>query len=135
MRRVLKVNLLARPMDVDTALDHIWVMQPKHDLIYLDFFSQPTLAAHLPALDRIFSLGGGMLKQGGKLLLTFGRNRCRTQARDLNQALSRRGGWRKVPLHFVDVALAKTGHRKYARCRIHDYVSRSWQFVITEVDF
>lgn len=135
MRRILDINLLPRPMDVDEALDHIWAVQPKNNLIYLDFFSQPTLHSHIQALLKVFSLGGGMLKPGGKLLLTFGRNRCRSQSRDLNQALGRTGGWKRVPQHFVDIALAKSGHRRYVRCRIHEYTSLSLKFVITEVDF
>jgi hypothetical protein len=144
MRKILGVNLLSRPMDADEAIDRIWTMQPKNNLIYLDFFSQPDLPNHYWLFYKIFMLGGGMIKPGGKLLLTYGKNRCRTEAKDFNNILMKSGGWKQVPRHYVDLALEKSGHRKYKSVKIHDYVSASpkkgcgfqpLKFVLTEIDF
>jgi hypothetical protein len=145
MRKVLGVNLLSRPMDADEAIDRIWVMQPKNDLIYLDFFSQPDLPNHYWLFYKIFTLGGGMLKPGGKLVLTYGKNRCRAEAKDLNDILMKNGGWKKVPQHYVDLALEKSGHRPYKSVKIHEYDSGSYKrshayqlvlkFVVTEINF
>jgi len=140
MKRVLSVRMLNRPMDVSEALDHIWTLQPKNDLIYLDFYSQPNILRHFPALCKIFLLGGGMIKPGGKLILTFGRNRCHPHVRDLNNAMGRLG-WRHVPEHWVDLVIEMTGHQGYKGLKIHEYSSFSHsqglvlKFYITEMDF
>jgi hypothetical protein len=138
MKKMGRVTLTPRPMDAHVAVDYIEAAAPGgFDLIYGDFLGQPDFT-HAEFLYKIFALG--MIRPGGKLLLTFGLNRCRKLTKEFNDMLIRIGKTDFVPTrHYVEAAVELAGHRKPRRIREHPYQSSAGNsvlhYVATEVDF
>lgn len=139
MRKMGRVTVTSRPMDAHHAIDHIEaVASGGFDFIYGDFLGQPDFT-HAEFLYKIFALK--MVRPGGKMLLTFGRNRCRKLVKEFNDMLLRIGRTEFVPTrHYVAAAVELAGHRKPRRIREHPYTSSAGSatphhYVATEVDF
>jgi len=125
------------PLEANEAIDHIYA---KHeggfDFIYLDFFSRPTFS-HLQMLQKIFSFR--MIRKGGKLILTFGRNRCRPEVREMNDMLLR--GKELLPTKVWILAAAEISrHRHPKRIKNHEYKSSvggnvNVHYITTEAQF
>lgn len=125
------------PLEANEAIDHIYAKhEDGFDLIYLDFFSRPTFS-HLQMLQKIFSFG--MIKKGGKLILTFGKGRCRTEVRDMNNMLLKNG--EILPTKTEILAAAEiSSHRAPEWMRNHEYKSSAGgnkviHYVTTEAQF
>lgn len=140
MRKMGRVTLTPRPMDAHHAVDHIEAVVPGgFDFIYGDFLGQPDFT-HAEFLYKIFALK--MVRPGGKMLLTFGRNRCRRLVKEFNDMLLRIGKVKFVPTrHYVAASAELAGHRQPRRILEHPYTSTSSEsstphhYVATEVDF
>jgi hypothetical protein len=138
MRKSGRVTVTPRPLDAHLAVDHIEALSPGgFHFVYGDFFGQPDLS-HAEFLYKIFALG--MIQKGGKLLMTFGLNRCHSLVKEFNTMLMKLGEAKVVPTrHYIDVALELSGHRHYRRLREHPYTSKTGsvvhQYTATEVDF
>lgn len=139
MRKMGRVTVTSRPMDAHHAIDHIEaVASGGFDFIYGDFLGQPDFT-HAEFLYKIFALK--MVRPGGKMLLTFGRNRCRKLVKEFNDMLLRIGRTEFVPTrHYVAAAVELAGHRKPRRILEHPYTSSAGSatphhYVATEVDF
>ena len=138
MRKSGRVTVTPRPMDAHIAVDHIEALSPGgFDFIYGDFLGQPDFT-HAEFLYKIFALG--MMRPGGKLLMTFGLNRCHSLVKEFNQMLMKAGHAKVVPTrHYIDAALELAEHRRYRKLSEHSYGSRTGRrvvkYVVTEVDF
>lgn len=138
MKRQGRVRVTPKPMDAQVAIDFIQAEHPEgFNFIYGDFLGYPDFT-HLEFLVKVFALK--MVKPGGTMLLTFGRNRCRKIVSQWNAILRRIDGRRTVPTpSYVDMALEITGHRKYRNLIEHPYKSRNGSrtltYVATEVRF
>jgi hypothetical protein len=74
------------PMPASKGIDRSIILTNKFDLIYLDFFGQPEYKEHYEnTIKKIFELE--LLKDKATLILTFGKNRCTRQAKELNSNL------------------------------------------------
>lgn len=141
MKRCLDIRLPPYPMDAHNAVDWIEAETPSGlDFIYGDFFSRPDFN-HLLFLEKLFAFG--MPRRGAKLVLTYGRTRCHTHTRLLNDMFLAKQPKRVVPtIAFVDLMLEKTGHRWYRGTpKEHVYKSQREDgtgmvlYVTTEFDF
>jgi hypothetical protein len=125
------------PLEANEAIDHIYAKhEDGFDLIYLDFFSRPTFS-HLQMLQKIFAFQ--MIRKGGKLILTFGKARCRPEVRDMNNMLLR--GAELLPTKTEILAATEiTNHRRPRWQKNHEYRSiaggnRVIHYVTTEAQF
>jgi hypothetical protein len=125
------------PLEANEAIDHIYAAhEDGFNLIYLDFFSRPTFS-HLQMLQKIFSFG--LIRKGGKLILTFGKGRCRTEVRDMNNMLLKNG--EILPTRTEILAAAEISrHRSPRWMRDHEYKSSAGgnkviHYITTEAQF
>lgn len=126
----------AAPLEANLAVEEISCRhEDGFNLIYLDFFSRPTFS-HLQMLQKIFSFK--MLKPGAKLILTFGKGRCRPGARELNEMLLKDG--EILPTKTEVLAAAEISRHPAPRwIRNHHYRSAAGnsltRYVTTEAQF
>lgn len=125
------------PLEANEAIDHIYAKhEDGFDLIYLDFFSRPTFS-HLQMLQKIFSFK--MIRNGGKLILTFGKGRCRPEVREMNDMLLKRN--EVLPTKTEILAAAEISrHQAPKWIKNHEYRSsaggnRVIHFITTEAQF
>lgn len=137
IRDRLRFDVGPEPLEANEAIDHI---AAKHDdgfdLIYLDFFSRPTFS-HLQMLQKIFTFK--MIRKGGKLILTFGKGRCRPEVREINDMLLDRN--EVLPTKTEILAAAEISrHHPPKWIKNHEYRSsaggnRVIHFITTEAQF
>lgn len=136
IQRTLDLDVGPEPLEANEAIEHI---AAKHedgfDLVYLDFFSRPTFS-HLQMLQKLFSFK--MLKPGAKLILTFGKGRCRPEVQQLNDMLNCQG--QVLPTKVEVLAAAEiSNHRPPRWIKNHNYLSKVGgnviRYVTTEAQF
>lgn len=137
IKRTLGLNVGPEPLEASEAVEHIAAeCENGFDLIYLDFFSRPNFS-HLRMLQKIFTFR--MLKPGAKLVLTFGKGRCRPEVQELNDMLLGKG--EVLPTKTEVLAAAELSkHRPPKWMRNHQYRSiaggnRVIHYVTTEAQF
>ncbi len=95
-----------------------YLVSPKWDVFYLDFFGQPEPNEHYHnTIKKIFELE--LLKEHGTMILTFGKTRCSHKAWEFNNAL---GDKLKVGL-WVQAAAKETGYLKPKSIEEFPYIS------------
>lgn len=125
------------PLEANEAIDHIYARHPDgFDLIYLDFYSRPTFA-HLQMLQKIFTFQ--MIRKGAKLILTFGKGRCRPEVREINDMLLKRNETLPTKTEIL-AATELSKHRPPSWIKNHEYLSRAGDnrvvhYLTTEAQF
>jgi hypothetical protein len=118
------------PLSAAQAIDFAYAELGRCDFVYLDFFGPPD-DSHWMMFLKIFKLR--ILRSTGKLLVTFGKTRCRNYVYEVNKKLSNS----KVPtLAMIRAAIKMTGHTE-AKIEDHKYISSEGAgrryFISTEV--
>ena len=143
MPHLFGVSTTPKPMSATDAVDYleadlVELDIGKFNLIYLDFFGRPDVA-HIELLNKIFTIG--MLEQESKLILTFGKTRCRSYVKTMSDILLKQDEAEFVPtVALVETALRTANYRDPVRIVDHPYVSgegsnKVTPYVTTEIDF